>query len=229
MLETAGQPIWVVDPDGVIRFANPAAIAALGYDRADELFGRDSHETIHYQRPDGTPISRCGVPDAAAAGHGRDGHERSGLVLPARRLDVPRLLRLGADRAARRAAAPSWPSPTSRTACAPSGCCASTTRSSQRATGGAAADRGARGRRGGVAGGVRRHRARGGPGAGHGAGGDLAQRTRRPRDRRRRLGRSTASVPGGHHLAGGGAHGRRTAPGDRPPREDRGLRRNRRA
>ena len=31
VLETAAQPIWVVDPDGVIRFANPAAIAALGY------------------------------------------------------------------------------------------------------------------------------------------------------------------------------------------------------
>ena len=51
MLEAAGQPIWVVDRDGLIRFANPAALAALGYDSADELFGRDSHETIHYQHP----------------------------------------------------------------------------------------------------------------------------------------------------------------------------------
>jgi PAS domain S-box-containing protein len=55
VLRTAAQPIWVVDPDGLIRFANPAAIAALGYDSADELFGRHSHETIHYQRPDGSP------------------------------------------------------------------------------------------------------------------------------------------------------------------------------
>jgi PAS domain S-box-containing protein len=55
VLETAAQPIWVVDPDDVIRFANPAAIAALGYDSADELFGRESHETIHYKHPDGTP------------------------------------------------------------------------------------------------------------------------------------------------------------------------------
>jgi PAS domain S-box-containing protein len=61
VLETAAQPIWVVDPDGVIRFANPAAIAALGYDSADELFGRHSHETIHHSRPDGTPYpaSEC--------------------------------------------------------------------------------------------------------------------------------------------------------------------------
>ena len=61
VLETAAQPIWVVDPEGLIRFANPAALAALGYDRGDELLGRRSHETIHYQHPDGTayPAAEC--------------------------------------------------------------------------------------------------------------------------------------------------------------------------
>jgi PAS domain S-box-containing protein len=62
VLRTAAQPIWVVDPDGLIRFANPAAISALGYDSADELFGRPSHETIHYQRPDGTPYPAADCP-----------------------------------------------------------------------------------------------------------------------------------------------------------------------
>ena len=62
VLETAAQPIWVVDPDGVIRFANPAAIAALGYDGADELLGGDSHETIHYRHPDGTPYPAAECP-----------------------------------------------------------------------------------------------------------------------------------------------------------------------
>jgi PAS domain S-box-containing protein len=61
VLSATAQPIWVVDPDGLIRFANPAAIAALGYERADELFGRPSHETIHHHHPDGTPYpaSEC--------------------------------------------------------------------------------------------------------------------------------------------------------------------------
>jgi PAS domain S-box-containing protein len=61
VLETTGQPIWVVGPDGLIRFANPAAIAALGYDSADELVGRRSHETIHRSRPDGSwhPAADC--------------------------------------------------------------------------------------------------------------------------------------------------------------------------
>ena len=62
VFETTAQPIWVVDHDGVIRFANPAAIDALGYDSADELFGCDSHETIHYKHPDGTPYPAADCP-----------------------------------------------------------------------------------------------------------------------------------------------------------------------
>jgi PAS domain S-box-containing protein len=62
VLNTAGQPIWVVDHRGVIRFANPAAIAALGYDDADELLGRDSHQTIHHRRLDGTPYPAAQCP-----------------------------------------------------------------------------------------------------------------------------------------------------------------------
>ena len=61
VLETTAQPIWVADPDGLIRFANPAAVAALGRDSADELFGRHSHDTMHCRRPDGTrhPAADC--------------------------------------------------------------------------------------------------------------------------------------------------------------------------
>ena len=60
--ETAAQPVWVVDPDDVIRFANPAAITALGYDSADELLGRHRHETIHYKHPGGTPYPAADCP-----------------------------------------------------------------------------------------------------------------------------------------------------------------------
>jgi PAS domain S-box-containing protein len=62
VLGAAAQPIWVVDPDGLIRFANPAAIAALGYDNAGELSGRHSHETIHHRHPDGTPYPVADCP-----------------------------------------------------------------------------------------------------------------------------------------------------------------------
>jgi PAS domain S-box-containing protein len=61
VLRTVAQPIWVVDPHGVIRFANPAAVEVLGYAGAGDLIGRPCHETIHYKRPDGTPypMSEC--------------------------------------------------------------------------------------------------------------------------------------------------------------------------
>ena len=51
---------------GLIRFANPAAVSALGYDNAEELLGRHSHETIHYRQPDGSAVSGVGMPDALA-------------------------------------------------------------------------------------------------------------------------------------------------------------------
>jgi PAS domain S-box-containing protein len=55
VLQSVAQPIWVVDPAGLIRFANPAAAHTLGYDDAAELLGRPSHETIHHHHPDGAP------------------------------------------------------------------------------------------------------------------------------------------------------------------------------
>jgi PAS domain S-box-containing protein len=61
ILECVAQPVWVVDHDGLILFANPAAIETLGYRELDELRGRQSHETIHYRHPDGRPFpaSEC--------------------------------------------------------------------------------------------------------------------------------------------------------------------------
>jgi PAS domain S-box-containing protein len=60
--ETAARPVLVVGPDDVIRFANPAAITALGYDRADDLLGRHRHETIHFMHPGGTPYPAADCP-----------------------------------------------------------------------------------------------------------------------------------------------------------------------
>ncbi|HKP88395.1 MAG TPA: PAS domain S-box protein [Thermoleophilaceae bacterium] len=61
ILEGVAQPVWVVDHDGFIRFANPAALAALGYEHLSELKGKPSHETIHYEYPDGShfPVEKC--------------------------------------------------------------------------------------------------------------------------------------------------------------------------
>jgi PAS domain S-box-containing protein len=61
ILDCVAQPVWVVDHEGLIRFANPAALAALGYDDLRELEGKPSHETIHYKHHDGSdfPAADC--------------------------------------------------------------------------------------------------------------------------------------------------------------------------
>jgi PAS domain S-box-containing protein len=55
ILACVAQPVWVVDAQGMLVYANQASIATLGYDDLDELIGRNSHDTIHYKRPDGSP------------------------------------------------------------------------------------------------------------------------------------------------------------------------------
>ncbi len=62
VLDAAPQPLWAVGPDGLIRYANRAAIAALGYDSAHELFGRHGHDTIHGRHPDVTPHPAADCP-----------------------------------------------------------------------------------------------------------------------------------------------------------------------
>src|SRR5215218_8071953 len=56
IIACVAQPVWVVDHEGTVVFANPAAVQALGYDDLDELVGRNSHDTIHYKHPDGSPF-----------------------------------------------------------------------------------------------------------------------------------------------------------------------------
>jgi PAS domain S-box-containing protein len=54
--DSAADGLYVVEPNGRILYGNPAALDVLGYDDAAELFGRRSHQLIHYKRPDGSPF-----------------------------------------------------------------------------------------------------------------------------------------------------------------------------
>jgi PAS domain S-box-containing protein len=70
LLDSVADAIYLVGPSGEVRFVNPAGLALLGYDSADELIGRDSHSTIHHSRPDGTPFpaEQCPLLNARTAG-----------------------------------------------------------------------------------------------------------------------------------------------------------------
>ena len=62
ILDCVAQPVWVVDPEGLIVFGNQAALATLGYDDLDELVGRNSHDTMHYKQPRRLALPGRGVP-----------------------------------------------------------------------------------------------------------------------------------------------------------------------
>jgi PAS domain S-box-containing protein len=88
--------VWVVDHQRVIQFANPAAIATLGYRHLDELRGRLSHETIHYQHRDGTPfpIGACPLLRPMLTGETVRSEEdwfvrRDGSMFPVRYVSAP--------------------------------------------------------------------------------------------------------------------------------------------
>ena len=69
ILDAAGEGIYGVDREGKITFVNPSAAAMLGY-TVEELLGLPSHETFHYQKPDGSSYPGDDCPITATIRHG---------------------------------------------------------------------------------------------------------------------------------------------------------------
>lgn len=65
LLDAAGEGIYGVDANGTTTFVNPAAEKILGY-TADELAGRNMHNTVHHSNADGTHFSAEQCPIFAA-------------------------------------------------------------------------------------------------------------------------------------------------------------------
>jgi PAS domain S-box-containing protein len=56
LLDSTAEAIYGIDLEGRCTFCNPACLRALGYERIDELLGRNMHDLIHHSRADGTRI-----------------------------------------------------------------------------------------------------------------------------------------------------------------------------
>ena len=89
ILQDVPQPVWVVDHDDYIVFANPSACSALGYEDAAELKGKPSHQTVHYKRRDGTPYPEADCPMVRPRLTGKTAHSedewfvrRDGSMIP---------------------------------------------------------------------------------------------------------------------------------------------------
>jgi PAS domain S-box-containing protein len=72
LLESMAEAIYGIDMKGRCTFCNPACIRLLGYERAEDLLGRNMHDQIHHSRKDGTtyPVRECRIFRAFQIGHG---------------------------------------------------------------------------------------------------------------------------------------------------------------
>src|ERR1700751_4473929 len=70
ILDSTGEGIYGIDRGGSCTFANRAASEMLGY-APDELLGRNMHELIHYNRPNGSAYSEDDCPIFKAARSGK--------------------------------------------------------------------------------------------------------------------------------------------------------------
>lgn len=64
-----GEGVYALDLEGRVTYMNPAAEQLLGWTEA-ELLGRDMHQIIHFQRPDGSPlpVAECPLLDVIRGG-----------------------------------------------------------------------------------------------------------------------------------------------------------------
>jgi PAS domain S-box-containing protein len=72
ILDSAGEGIYGIDLKGRCTFCNPAGLTALGYERFEDLLGKNMHDLTHHTRADGTsfPSEECRLSRAIRAGAG---------------------------------------------------------------------------------------------------------------------------------------------------------------
>ncbi|MCE5284202.1 MAG: CHASE domain-containing protein [Deltaproteobacteria bacterium] len=63
LLNSTAEAIYGLDLEGNCTFANPSCLRMLGYEKPEDLLGRNMHQLIHHSRPDGTPlpIEECNI------------------------------------------------------------------------------------------------------------------------------------------------------------------------
>jgi PAS domain S-box-containing protein len=72
LLDSTAEAIYGIDRQGNCAFCNPACLRLLGYQRAEDLLGKNMHWVIHHSRADGSPfpIDECGIFRAFQSGEG---------------------------------------------------------------------------------------------------------------------------------------------------------------
>jgi PAS domain S-box-containing protein len=74
LLDSTAEAIYGVDRDGRCIFCNPACARLLGYDRGEDLLGKQMHELVHHTRSDGSPYPLADSRIARTMQEGKGAH-----------------------------------------------------------------------------------------------------------------------------------------------------------
>ncbi len=74
LLDSTGEAIFGLDPEGNCSFGNPSCARLLGFDRPSDLLGKNMHQLMHHTRPDGTPYPEQECPIFRAMRQGKNMH-----------------------------------------------------------------------------------------------------------------------------------------------------------
>jgi len=72
ILESTEEAIYGIDLGHRCTFCNPACLRTLGYERIDQVLGKNTHDLLHHSRADGTffPVEECRVHRVTRTGEG---------------------------------------------------------------------------------------------------------------------------------------------------------------
>jgi PAS domain S-box-containing protein len=72
LLDSTAEAIYGIDVEGRCTFCNPACLRTLGYERVDELLGKNMHDLIHHTRANGIslPSKECRILRTIRTGEG---------------------------------------------------------------------------------------------------------------------------------------------------------------
>lgn len=71
LFNSTAEGIYMIDMNGEITFSNKSALSQLGYEREEEVIGKNMHRLVHHTRDDGTAFSpeTCKIMNALASGN----------------------------------------------------------------------------------------------------------------------------------------------------------------
>ena len=98
LLDSTAEAIYGIDLENRCTFCNLACLRALGYERIDEVLGKNMHDLMHHTRADGTlfPVEECRVHRVIRTGKGDHAEEEvlwrtNGTGFPAEYWSYPQL------------------------------------------------------------------------------------------------------------------------------------------